>query len=847
MALLNYENMSKEQLIDELTKMRQDINAMQLTLESTSHLSGSGQDPGRRERETEGGKTALAPQPEAISCKHTRPTLNELLQADTIQTQDNNIGDFELTEILDIPAVQALMDDFYSLTNLLMAILDLKGNILVSVGWQDICTQFHRVHPQTSMNCTESDLYLASHLQPGQYVGYKCKNQLWDVVTPLYIGGKHLGNIFTGQFFYEDETVDEDIFIKQAAQYGFDQESYLQALRRVPRHSSARVELLMNFLVKFAELISQQGHVKLMLAKEVSEQKRIAGELQDAHEQIESTLEELIATEEELRTQYNQLQEQEQALRDSEQRLFDIINFLPDPTAGINQQGEVLFWNRAMEKMTGISKEQIISRGNFEYALPFYGERRPTIIDLALMSNCEYDELKGKYDFIHQEGDRILAEVYIPEIYGGKGAYILGSAAKLYDQHGNIVGAIESVRDISDRKQFEEELLKAKEAAEHANLAKSQFLANMSHEIRTPMNGIIGMTQLTLMTDLNQEQREYLSLARSSSQVLLRVISDILDYSKIEAGYVHLENQSFDLRAILLQLIALFQVGAQQKGLTLQTRIDDRIPSHIIGDSVRLRQVLSNLIGNAVKFTSSGEINIEIDYLESDASQIKLKFTVTDSGIGIAEEHLDKIFQRFSQVDDSYKKNYGGTGLGLAISKSLVEMMGGSIGMESQAGIGSKVYFSAVFTLDPTNRTIPGNEAAKDSCSISVQPQPKKVLLAEDDEISIYLALKILEEKGLQVTVAKNGREAVELFDQDKFDLILMDINMPYMDGYAATAAIRLNDKMLKNCVAIIAMTAYSLSGDREKCLSAGMDDYISKPIDIDEMNATLDKWLGNI
>jgi PAS domain S-box-containing protein len=609
--------------------------------------------------------------------------------------------------------------------------------------------------------------------------------------------------------------------------------------------------------------------------QDITNRKQAEEELQAAHEQMEANFEELIAIEEELRNQYRQVEKQKQSLIDSEQRLADIINFLPDATMAIDLEGQVVLWNKAMEKMTGIAREMIIGRDNYEYALPFYGDRRPIMIDLALNCNHEYNELLGKYDFISREGEIISGEVCAPKTYGGKGAYLWASASKLYDQQGNTVGAIQTIRDITERKQTEEELQvaheqmeanleeliateeelrtqyqqlqKAKEAAEYANLAKSQFLANMSHEIRTPMNGIMGMTELTLMTELKPEQREYLSLARSSSQVLLRVITDILDYSKIEAGYVGLEKQSFNLRAIINEILSLFRVTSQQKGLTLHSRINDEIPSHIIGDSVRLRQILSNLVGNAVKFTIRGGINIDVDYLASDASYIKLKFTVSDTGIGIAEENLNKLFQRFSQLDDSHKKYYGGTGLGLAISKSLVEMMGGTIGVESQAGAGSKFYFSALFTLHPAQITLTGKEAHINNYSISVSSQPKKVLLVEDDEISIFLAQKVLEKKGLQVTVAKDGKEAVSIFDQENFDLILMDINMPYLDGYGATAAIRLNEKILKHNIPIIAMTAYSLSGDRERCFSAGMDDYIAKPIDINAMNATLDKWLGKL
>ncbi len=579
------------------------------------------------------------------------------------------------------------------------------------------------------------------------------------------------------------------------------------------------------------------------ICRDISERKRAEEELQAAHEQMEAAFEELSATEEELRSQYQQLQKQEEDLRNSEQRLADIINFLPDPTMVINNAGEIIVWNQAAEAITGVKSIDILGKGNYEHALPFYGFRRPILIDLVLNPD---KQIEKEYQFILRDKQSIMVEANLP-VVNGKPRFFSGKAIPLYDTRGKLVGAIESMHDITDRKLAAEELQKAKEAAEQANMAKSHFLANMSHEIRTPMNGIMGMTDLTLMTNLTPEQRDYLSMVKSSSQVLLRVINDILDYSKIEAGYINLEKQSFNIRDTIHEVMVLFAISSQQKGLAMDSSIDDTIPQYIIGDSVRLRQVLSNLIGNAIKFTSSGGINIKLDYEYCNDHQIKLKFAITDTGIGIAEDNLDKLFKRFSQVDDSHKKPYGGSGLGLAISKSLVELMSGSMEVESQLGVGSNFYFTAVFDIDSVNKSLYTNYGAKHNCLPLALPQLKKVLIVEDDEVSIFLALKLLKQKGLLVTLARNGLEAVELFDHENFDLVLIDINIPYMDGYGATAVIRMNEKMTNKHTPIIAMTAYSLSGDRAKCLNAGMDDYIAKPIDINEMNAIIDKWLGKI
>ena len=403
-----------------------------------------------------------------------------------------------------------------------------------------------------------------------------------------------------------------------------------------------------------------------------------------------------------------------------------------------------------------------------------------------------------------------------------------------------------SIRAASEleRRQYEKEIIKAKEEAEASNVSKSRFLANMSHEIRTPMSGIIGMINAVLSTELTDQQQEFLSLAKNASGVLLMVVNDILDYSKIDAERMKLEKSTFNINKLINEVVDLFNVSARQKGLSISANINGDIPPDLIGDHMRIRQVLSNLIGNAVKFTDKGSVTISLRKLSSFDNKVTLQFDIEDTGIGIPEENMDKLFKSFSQLDNSTTRQFGGTGLGLAISKKLIEMMEGSIWVTSRTGIGSTFSCTAVFEIAEGSSV----SAALPKEGIEVIPFRKsgkyQVLLAEDDEINRKVGIHYLQKMGCRVIAAANGKEAVQLFEDNEIDLILMDVQMPVMDGFAATKKIRHLESLKNKNVPIIAMTAYALKGDREKCLQAGMDDYVSKPIDPDELYEKLNKWL---
>lgn len=474
--------------------------------------------------------------------------------------------------------------------------------------------------------------------------------------------------------------------------------------------------------------------------------------------------------------------------------------------------------NEAAENMTGFRKEQLIGTS----VLKIF----PELTYLFEEFSQELRETAFAGARMNHEG------LYIPIFDKWFSVYA-------YSPESGCIAVI--MNDITELKNALSDLQKAKEIAEAANHIKSDFLANMSHEIRTPINGIVGLINLTLATVLDQEQRDYLDAAKSCTSSLLNVINDILDFSKLEEGKLNVENIGFDIKKLFDKIIKSNTPFANEKGIKLIGTFSSNINQFLMGDPNRLQQILNNLIHNAIKFTERGTVRVEVAPTEKNKGHIELKFAVMDTGIGISGEGKSMLFKTFSQINNSITHKYGGTGLGLSITKQLLELMNGSIWVESELGKGSAFYFTLPYTIAKKTAFVKEKKTydSKDN-------RPLRVLVIDDDDISQIMLSQNLKKRGDFVMCADNGRDALEILEHNRFDVILMDIQMAIMDGVETTMRIR-ETKGINRYTPIIAITAYALKGDRERFLAAGMDDYVSKPIEMEEIYKIFDKYSRKI
>ncbi len=722
---------------------------------------------------------------------------------------------YHLAEIVDVDELKRLCENFTNINGAVTAILDLEGNVLVSTGWQPICTQFHRIHSETKLLCTESDTILASQLKLGQkYNVYRCKNGLVDVAMPIIVGGNHVGNFFTGQFF--TEKADIEFFRNQARKYNFNETEYLSALEKAPVFNENQIKASVSFLVQLTETIGNIG-LKNLYNLELTKQ------LEIEKENLKVINDEYAALNEEYKTQNDELLQAKERAEESQKMFKTIADTSPLAiyiSSGLEEKGEYV--NPTFEKLFGYTLDEI------PYAADWY---------LLAYPDAEYrkalvTEWQEKVELAIKNHSNI--EPMVAQVNCKNGSQKIVSWGFVSIGSKNWAFGM----DLTAQKLIEKELIAAKEKAEESDRLKTAFLQNMSHEIRTPMNAIMGFSGL-LKDQYNNKQKleQFSEIINQRSNDLLEIITDILDIAKIESGQLPINMEECNLHELLTELTTFFteyqkRIDKQQISFNLHA-FCNQAENLIITDKVKLKQIFINLITNAFKFTDKGKIEGGCKFDENH----NLVFYVSDTGIGIPFDKQKVVFERFAQLNHGSKRNTGGTGLGLPIVKGLVNLLGGEIFLESEPGKGSTFSFTISYHSAQPLHHQPSEIEIPNVKNVT----GKTILIVEDDLYNAEYLKEVLSGIGLHILQAKTGKEAVEISITQPIDLVLMDIRLPSIDGYEATRQIRHHKPNLK----IIAQTAYASSDERQKALDVGCNDYISKPIKKELLLSVINKHLS--
>ncbi len=789
-----------------------------------------------------------------------------------------------VADLVDKAQLQLLLEEFCRSVGVPGAILDLDGRVLVSSCWRRVCAGGHREGESTCPLCESSGPGVLAQLREGKdQAVYRFPNQLAEAGAMVLFEDQPVATVLVGPFHLQP--ADPEAIRRQAQRLGLETPEYLAAVAAAPVIAPDRLPSILGFLREFTRLrISasverlrvreaeaaaarrteelKRGRAAAMsLAEDAVQARAERARYQENLEQLNAELESRIRQRTaDLEDRSRELQRENEERLKAEERSRLILDSAGEGIFGVDVRGKITFVNEAAKQLLGYTDAEMLGQVVHDLIHHSHADGSPYLAETCAMS----------HSYSHGEPSHRSDEV----LWRKDGSFfpVEYSATPMRSERGLVTGAVVVFRDITVRRQMESELITAKESAETATEAKSDFLANMSHEIRTPMNGILGMAHLALRTELTPKQRDYVVKIERSSEQLLSIINDILDFSKIEAGRLVLEKIDFRMEEVLDNLSTLLGGRASEKGLEFLFDSDPRIPAVLVGDPLRLGQILINLASNAVKFTERGQVVIRSRLLQAQGPTVRVRFEVQDTGIGLAAEEKDRLFQAFTQADTSTTRKFGGTGLGLAICRRLVGLMEGEIGVESEPGKGSTFWFDAclqasqepVGTL-PTNppkaddlaeaaggvdpAEASGAEPSVVAAGLSPAPQPvtcplsgTRLLVVEDNAINQQITQEILQARGAEVILADNGRVALERLRQVRCDLVLLDVQMPEMDGYRAAAAIRA-DPLLKR-LPVIAITAHAMPADRERCLAAGMNDYVTKPIDPDLLTETVLRWL---